>query len=107
MASIKEHKSKMTIFYSKRDGSIKGIATGIQDMSIYGSNTEDFKLIRDYIVVDLDRGILDNPEKFQVNTETKEIELIEEYAFQPKKYKIASRNANTKAVIEAEKSMED
>ena len=101
-----QHERKMTIFYSKSDGKIKGLATGIQDMNFYGEDTEDFGLIRDYVVLDLDKAVFDNYARFKINTATKEVELMEEYAFQPEKYKIANRNMDTEVVIEAEKSME-
>ncbi|MSS43798.1 hypothetical protein FYJ27_08660 [Anaerosalibacter bizertensis] len=89
MASMAEHQNSMTIFYRKRDGEIRGYATGIQDMSFYGDNAEDFSLIWDYVVLERDRQVLDNIEKFKINTETKEIELLPEHVFQPDKYKIA------------------
>lgn len=89
MASLEEHQNNMTIFYNKRNGDIKGYATGIQDMSFYGDNAEDFSLIWDYVVLKKDQQVLDNIEKFKINTETKEIELLPEHAFQPERYKIA------------------
>lgn len=91
MASIKEHEKSMTLFYSKRTGIIKGYATGIQDMSFYGNNAEDFSIIWDYIVVEKDRQVLDNIEKFIINTETRELEILPEYIFDPKNYKTAER----------------
>lgn len=89
MDNILQHENKMTIFYSKKDGSIKGIATGVQDISFYGDNAEDFRVIRDCIVIDKDMDVFNNFKRFVVNTETKEVELLEEYVFQPEKYKIA------------------
>lgn len=91
MATIEEHQKYMTIFYKKRDGEIRGCATGIQDMSFYGDDEEDFSIIFDFVVLEKDRQVLDNIEKFKINTETKEIELLQEYAFQPDRYKIAER----------------
>lgn len=89
MASMAEHQNSMTIFYRKKDGEIKGFATGIQDMSFYGDNAEDFSLIWDFVVLERDQQVLDNIEKFKINTETKEILLLQEYVFQPDKYKTA------------------
>lgn len=89
MTSLKEHQNSMTIFFRKKDGKIKGYSTGIQDMSFYGDNAEDFSVIWDYVVLDKDQQVLDNIEKFKINVETKEVELLSEYAFTPDKYKIA------------------
>ncbi len=89
MASIEEHQKYMTIFYRKRDGEIRGYATGIQDMSFYGDDEEDFSIIFDFVVLEKDTQVLNNIQKFKVNTETKEIELLAEYAFNPEKYPIA------------------
>lgn len=51
---------KLTIFYNKRTGTIKELCSGIQDMSWFGEEKEDYELIFDYIVVDFDSYILEN-----------------------------------------------
>ena len=45
-----------------------------------------------------DSQVLNNIEKFIVNTETKELELLPEYAFNPQNYKVAKKSEliNTK-----------
>jgi len=98
MWDINEHNNSMTIFFSKSSGEIKGYATGIQDMSFYGNNAEDFSLIWDYVIMKKDSQVLNNIEKFIVNTETKELELLPEYAFNPQNYKVAKKSEliNTK-----------
>ena len=57
----------MTIFYNKRLGTIQAIAGGTQDMSYFGEEEEDFKLIYDYIVVDNDEYVINNSNNFCVS----------------------------------------
>ena len=57
----------MTIFYNKRLGTIQSIAGGTQDMSYFGEEEEDFKLIYDYIVVDNDEYVINNSNNFCVS----------------------------------------
>lgn len=64
--NISEEQSKMTIFYNRRLGSIQAIAGGIQDMSYFGDQEEDFKIIYDYIVVDNDEYVINNSSNFIV-----------------------------------------
>ena len=64
--NISEEQSKMTIFYNRRLGSIQAIAGGIQDMSYFGDQEEDFKIIYDYIVVDNDEYVINNSSYFIV-----------------------------------------
>lgn len=64
--NISEEQSKMTIFYNRRLGSIQAIAGGIQDMSYFGEQEEDFKIIYDYIVVDNDEYVINNSSNFIV-----------------------------------------
>lgn len=64
--NISEEQSKMTIFYNKRLGSIQAIAGGTQDMSYFGEEEEDFKVIYDYMVVDNDEYIIKNLSNFIV-----------------------------------------
>lgn len=92
MATMEEHQKSMTIFFRKKDGEIKGYASGIQDMSFYGDDEEDFALIWDCVVLEKDRQVLDNIEKFKINIKTKEIELLQEFVFNPEKYKVAEED---------------
>lgn len=64
--NISEEQSKMTIFYNKRLGSIQAIVGGNQDMSYFGEQEEDFKIIYDYIVVDKDEYVINNSSYFIV-----------------------------------------
>lgn len=66
---------KMTLFYRKRTGEIASYCTGIQDMSYFGDNQEDYELIWDYIVVNRDDYVLNNTSQFKVNIETKQLEM--------------------------------
>lgn len=86
MCDINEHSNSMTIFFSKSSGEIKGYATGIQDMSFYGNNAEDFSLIWDYVIMKKDNQVLNNIEKFMINTETKQLELLPEFKLSLEKY---------------------
>lgn len=65
--NISEEQNKMTIFYNKRLGTIQAIAGGIQDMSYFGEEEEDFKLIYDYIVIDNDEYVINNSNNFCVS----------------------------------------
>ena len=56
----------MTIFYNKRLGSIQAIVGGTQNMSYFGEQEEDFKIIYDYIVVDKDEYVINNSSYFIV-----------------------------------------
>lgn len=66
---------KMTVFYSKRTGEIKACTSGETDMGFFGSDKQDFGLIFDYIVTELDEYVLNNPHMFTVvNSEIKYIQ---------------------------------
>lgn len=51
---------KMTVFYNKRLGTIKLVMDGVQDMSSYGVEEEDYKQIYDFIIVDRDMYVHNN-----------------------------------------------
>lgn len=51
---------KLTIFYNKRNGRIKELCGGEQDMNWFGDEAQDYELIFDYIVVDYDAYIIEN-----------------------------------------------
>lgn len=76
MATIAEMEGKMTLFYSKRTGEIKCCATGIQDMSFWGKDAEDYSIIWDCVVLEKDEYVIRNREKFRVNPTTKQLELL-------------------------------
>lgn len=59
--------NKMTVFYNKRLGTIQAIAGGTQDMSYFGEEEEDFKLIYDYIVIENDEYVINNSNNFCVS----------------------------------------
>lgn len=63
----------MTVYYRKATGTIVQIVTGIHDMNVYGSEKEDFELIRDFIIVEKDEFILNNVNQFIVDLDTKEL----------------------------------
>jgi hypothetical protein len=66
MFNINTQETKMTIYYWKSSGEIRDMSTGVQDMSTYGEHQKDYELILDYIVVDLDMYVYDNPGKFEI-----------------------------------------
>ena len=51
---------KMTVYYNKRLGTIKLVVDGVQDMSSYGDEEEDYKKIYDFIIVDRDMYVHNN-----------------------------------------------
>lgn len=75
MATIAEMQSSMTLYYSKSSGDIKAFCTGIQDMSFFGSDSEDYSIIWDFVVLPLDNNVLDNFKNFTINLTTKQLEI--------------------------------
>lgn len=63
----------MTVFYRKKTGDIKQVSTGIQDMSVFGDEKEDYELIWDYIVTERDEFVLKHTDQFHVDLDTKEL----------------------------------
>lgn len=61
-----EKTDKMTLFYSKQTGDIKGYTTGITDMGYFGNDEVDMEIIYDFIVADLDNYVLDNASQFKI-----------------------------------------
>ena len=74
--TLNEFESKMTIFYSKRTGEIQTFCTGVQDMSLFSKNADDYSVIWDYVVVNYDSFVIKNIYSFVVNTTTKELSFI-------------------------------
>lgn len=58
--------NKLTVYYNKRTGTIKELCSGIQDMSWFGDEEQDYELIYDFIAVDNDRFIFENIQMFYV-----------------------------------------
>ena len=71
--TIEEFENSMTIYYFKRDGSIYSWCTGINDLSTFGNHKEDYGLILDYIILPLDRYVLENIKYFTVDVDKKEL----------------------------------
>lgn len=76
MATIDEMQNSMTLFYSKKTGEIKAFSTGIQDMSFFGTDKEDYEIIWDYVVLTKDENVLNNFKSFKVNLSTKTLEIL-------------------------------
>lgn len=75
MANIEEHNKSMTLFYYKRDGGIHSYCTGIADMRSFGQYEDDYAIIIDFIVVPIDRTVIEYLNQFYVDVETKQIKL--------------------------------
>lgn len=75
--NLEEYKNKMTLFYSKRTGEIQTFCTGVQDMSLFGDNKEDYEMIWDFVVIDYNDAIFNNYSLFKVDTSTQKIMLKE------------------------------
>ena len=76
---MNEFESKMTIFYSKRTGEIQTFCTGVQDMSLFSKNEDDYKIIWDYVVVNYDNFVIKNINSFIVDRETKELSFVSNF----------------------------
>jgi hypothetical protein len=81
----------MTVIFSKRTGKIQAVFSGdLQKIeNLYGGDAEDFLIIWDEIVIPDDNGVLNNKDKFIVNTETRKLELRPEFAISVGKYQVA------------------
>ena len=77
--TLNEFESKMTIFYSKRTGEIQTFCTGVQDMSLFSKNADDYSIIWDYVVVNYDNFVIKNVCAFVVNTDTKERSFVSKF----------------------------
>ncbi|MBZ9608626.1 hypothetical protein G9F73_012485 [Clostridium estertheticum] len=87
--SIEEHEANMTVFYSKSTGEIKGMGSGIQDFKMYGIDADDYSLIWDFIILENDDYVLQNPNNFKMDLSGEEpvLSLRQESA---NKYPVAS-----------------
>lgn len=70
------HYDKMTIYYRKKTGEIKEFISGECDMSVFGAEQEDYELIWDFIVVEMDDYVRNNRQLFNVDLETKELFFV-------------------------------
>ena len=68
--TIAEMEAKMTIYYSKSSGIVKRVASGIQDMSMFGVEAEDYSVIWSFIVLPIDNYVIQNPDKFIMDVST-------------------------------------
>jgi len=76
MATIEENNNSMTIFYSKSTGNIKSLATGIQDMNLFGADKDDYSIIWDFVVLPKDEYVINNWKQFKINLTTKTLEIL-------------------------------
>lgn len=82
MASLQEHKDRMTVFYSLATKEPRLYCTGIQDMSYFGTAKDDYNY--GVLITDYDEFVIRNFDKFIVENET----LI----FKDNNYVIKKRN---------------
>lgn len=76
MATLQEMNDNMTIVYSKTTGEIKGLYTGIQEITtLYGAEGEDYAIIWDRLVVEKDDYVLNNIKQFKIDTVLKKLLL--------------------------------
>lgn len=66
MSSIEENRNKITVFFMKSSGKIKGFCSGIQTMSYFGDEEEDYNKIIGCITVNEDEINLDNRDYYRV-----------------------------------------
>lgn len=104
MANIEEFKESMTIYYSLSTGIVRMITTGVQDMSIYGDQEEEMKLIQACIVIPLNKDILENRNNYKVDPEAKQVIKILESETE---VEINSLKENNMAKDERIKALED
>jgi len=73
--TIQMANENMTLYYSKSTGDIKNYCSGIQDMSFFNKDEQDFSLIWDFKVFPIDQYVLDHWINFTINLDTLIIEL--------------------------------
>lgn len=71
--TIEEFENSMTLYYFKSDGAIHSWCTGINDMRTFIGHGDDYAIILDYIVLPLDRYVIDNIKYFTIDIDTKEL----------------------------------
>lgn len=57
---------KLTLFYLKKNGNIKGFCSGIQSLDYFGEDKEIYSKIFECIVVDYDTKIINNLDNYRV-----------------------------------------
>lgn len=67
------HPETMTIYYRLKTGEIKMMMSDTCDMSVFGEEQEDYELIWDFIVIEMDEYVRNNRNQFSVDIETKEL----------------------------------
>jgi hypothetical protein len=75
MATIAEMQNKMTVYYRLENGAIKQIIGGIQDMSVFGDEQNDFIKIWGYIVLDMDAYVINNSQNFVYDLESNQLKI--------------------------------
>ena len=65
-----EHEANMTFYYSKSTGILKNVVSGINGMSVFGVDEEDYSQIWAFKVIPKDDYVLQNPDKFIVDLST-------------------------------------
>jgi len=68
--TIAEMEAKMTVYYSKSTGIVKRVASGIQDMSMFGADEDDYNLIWGFVLLPIDNYVIQNPDKFIMDVST-------------------------------------
>ena len=71
--TIEEFENSMTIYYFKSSGIIHSWCTGINDIGTFREHSSDYGIILDFVVLPLDRYVIDNIKYFTVDTQTKEL----------------------------------
>lgn len=66
MSSIEENKNKITLFFMKSSGKIKGFCSGIQTMSYFGDEEEDYSKIIGCLTVAEDEININNRDYYRV-----------------------------------------
>ena len=64
--TIEEFENSMTLYYFKRTGDLHSWGTGINDLSTFGEHKEDYSKILDFLVLPINRYVLDNFRYFSV-----------------------------------------
>ena len=68
----------MTVIYNKRTGRIKLILSGDTNhvATVFGDEGVDYKKIFAEIIIPDDEYVIKHPKEFEVNPETKELEIL-------------------------------
>lgn len=69
--------TQMTIVYFKRTGNIVRISSGVHDLSIFGEQAQDYKLIWDCVTLPYDEFVISHPYLFKIDIENKQLKLLD------------------------------